>query len=371
MYPTLLNEITKKSLQTFLTERVYDKLYFPLFFPFKYSPTLSFETLIGSKGHRVAADIVAYDTSAPEKKRKVVGKLTGDIPPTRVKRKMDEKDLLTYHILKSMATPDQQRLLELVYGDVDYVVDGVLGRLEWLALQVLSKGQISLNKTNNGAGIVTESVIDFQMPSGNKLVESDANHYWTTGAAATNDPIGDIESVAATMATVGSKPRYILMNLTKWQAFRTSAAVQNFVIPFALYGGTKVKRAPSLSVANQALSEEGLPEIVIIDTRITIENEEHEQVTVDPWCDANGADRNITFIPEMQVGDMFYGPIAEELQPPKQVTQAKKGPILVSKYSKVDPTAEYTKAEINAFPSWESISQCAILDTESHTTFGG
>ncbi len=369
MYPTLLTEINSKTLTAYLTERVYDKLYFPLFFPFEFIPSLTWESLIGSKGHRIAADVVAYDTSAPLKTRQVVSKLSGEIPAIRTKRKMDEKDILTYDILKNMANSDQQKILDLVYGDVDFVVDAVTARIEWLALQALSKSTLTLTKTNN-AGIVTESSVDFQMPSANKKVESAANQYWTTGAYSTNDPIGDIEDMVGYMAAIGSKPRYILMNLTKWQAFRTSTAVQNFVIPFALYGGTKVKRAPSLAVANMALREEGLPEIVIIDTRITLETEAHVQTAYDPWCDSSSADRYVTFIPDMVCGHTYYGPIAEEIRPPKQVTQAKKGPILVSKFSTEDPVAEFTKGEINAFPVWENVEQCMILDTESHTTFG-
>lgn len=370
MYPTLLTEITKASLQTFLAERIYSALFWPNFFPFKFSPTLTFETLIGAAGNRVAADIVAYDSSAPLKKRKVIDKLTGDIPAIRVKRKMDEKDLMTYHILRSMANSDQQRLLELVYGDVDYVVDGVLARLEWLTLQALSKAQISLSRTNNGEGMVTEKVIDFGMPSANKAVTSAATAYWTAAAYATSDPITSIETIKTAMAAIGSKPRYVLMNQSKWADFRISAAVKDFVIPFALYGGTKKQRAPSLAVANQALMEEGLPTIIVIDTRITLEDVDGTQTSVDPWLDSAGADRYVTFLPDLRCGDMFYGPNAEELSPPKQATQAKRGNILVTKYSTVDPTSEFTKGEINAFPSWPNVAQCMILDTESHTTFG-
>jgi hypothetical protein len=68
---------------------------------------------------------------------------------------------------------------------------------------------------------------------------------------------------------------------------------------------------------------------------------------------------------------MLYGPIAEETNPPKQVTQAKKGPILISKWSDVDPVAEYTKGELNAFPSWPIIDRVLSLDTESTTTWNG
>jgi hypothetical protein len=73
---------------------------------------------------------------------------------------------------------------------------------------------------------------------------------------------------------------------------------------------------------------------------------------------------------DLKCGDMLYGPIAEETNPPKQVTQAKKGNILVSKWSDVDPVAEYTKGESNVFPSWPTVDRALILDTEHTTTWG-
>ncbi len=49
-YSLMKAELNKKNLQTYLNERVYDKLYWPSFFPLKSTPYLNFETLIGSKG---------------------------------------------------------------------------------------------------------------------------------------------------------------------------------------------------------------------------------------------------------------------------------------------------------------------------------
>jgi len=365
-YSLLKSAINKKNMQAYLNARVFDKLYWPTFFPLKSTPYLSYETLIGSKGNRVAADVVAYDVSAPLKTRKTVSKLSGDIPAIRMKKKMTETDLNTYNIMKAMAKPEQKALLDLIFGDVDSCVDGVNARLEWMVFQALSKGTITLSKTTNAGGVVTEEDIDFGLPSqdvGNKQV---CAVVWTA-AVGTTTPITDFETVMTAAAGLGIKPKYAVMNLTKWQEFRKSTEVQNFIVPFALYGGSKVKRAPNLSVANEALRSEGLPQIIVIDTRVAYESVGHVISNVDPWL--NSTDRFVTFLEDLKCGDMLYGPIAEETNPPKQVLQAKKGPILISKWSDVDPVAEYTKGELNAFLSWPTIDRVMSLDTEHATTW--
>jgi len=365
---SLLKEINKKTMQAYLTARVYEKLFWPTFFPLKSTPFLSYETLIGSKGHRVAADVVAYDTSAPLKTRRAVDKLSGEIPAIRMKKKMTETDLNTYNILKAMARPEQKALLDLVFGDVDDCVDGANARLEWIIFQALSKGTITLSRTTNVGGVITEEDIDFGLPTDNKLgVKGAVGTYWEVALHAASEPITDIENVMEAARDLGIAPRYMLMNRSKWLAFRISAQVKDFVMPYAIYGGTRKQRAPTLELANEALKSEGYPTIVIIDTRISYENADHTLVHVDPWLNADKEDRFVTFLEDLKCGDMLHGPIAEETNPPKQVVQAKKGPILISKWSDVDPVAEYTKSELNAFPSWPTIDRVLSLDTEVAT----
>lgn len=364
---TLLKEINKKTMQAYLNARIYEKLFWPTFFPLKSTPYLTYETLIGSKGNRVAADIVAYDVSAPLKTRKTVDKLSGEIPAIRMKRKMTEIDLNTYNILKAMARPEHTALLDLIFGDIDFCVDGANARLEWIVFQALSKGTIALSKTSNSGGVITEEDIDFGLNDANK---PECSVVWTASVSTTK-PITDIEAVMVTAGDLGIKPKFILMNNSKWVEFRASDEVKDFVAPYALYGGVRQKRSPNLTVANEALESEGLPQIVIIDTRISYEDVKHTLVSKDPWLDDSGADRFVTFLEDLKCGDMLHGPIAEETNPPKQITQAKKGPVLVSKWSDVDPVAEYTKSELNAFPSWPTIDRVLILDTEHTTTWGG
>lgn len=369
MFPSLFEELDSKSLQAYVTNRQYAPLWFPLFFPFEYSPTMEWKILKGAVGHRVMADVVAPGSPAPRKKRPSIVKLTGDIPPIKLKRTLEEADINKYNTYKAMATsPAQRALLDLVYGDVDFCVDGLDGRLEWLALQALSQGAISLTALNS-AGIITDTSIDFQIPTANKKVVSSANHYWTTAAYATNDPVTDIETLAGTASTAGVKIRYVVMNLSKWQAVKKSTAVAKYAAPIFVKAAS-LQRGPNLQSMNEVLNSDGLPQIVVVDTRVNFENGNGTISTVDPWCDAAGADRYVVLIPDMRVGSTFHTPTAEETNPPEQVLQAKRGPYLISKYSSVDPVTENTKGEVNAFPAISNPDSLYYIDTESHTTYG-
>jgi hypothetical protein len=276
---------------------------------------------------------------------------------------MKETDLNDYNVMKAMGNTNIQQLLDLVFGDVDACVDGVNGRVEWLAIQALAGGYITLSTTNN-AGIITQTTIDFQAPSANREVTGGANYYWTTAAYATNTPITDIETIVAEAKAAGSNIKHIVMNRSKWIAFRTSTQVQNYTSA-AYVGGAWVKLAPTLQQANDMLVSQGLPDIIVVDTSVDIETAAHTITSYDPWLDSSSTDKYVLFCPELPLGNTLVGPIAMETNPPKQATIAKKGHILVSKYSTMDPVSEITVGETNAFISWPTISDCWFYNTEA------
>jgi hypothetical protein len=356
MEHSLLKEVSSKSMQAYLNARIYKDLYWPSIFPIKNVPFLTFEGLVADEGSRIAADVVAYNSSAPEKTRKTVNKLSGVIPAIRIKRSMKETDLNTYNVLRSMATSDQIALLELVFGDIDFCVDGVLARLEWLALTAISTGQISLSRSNN-SGVVTENVIDFQVPTANKVGVG------TVWSDATNGkPVTDIETVMALGRTLGVTFKTILMNPVTFNYLRATAEIKDYAAPFALYGGVRVKRAPGIDVINEALRADGKPVIQIIDANVGIETDLHAISYANPF-----ANSRVSFLATDTLGTTQVGPIAEETNPPKQVIQSKKGPILVSKWSEVDPVKEITKAETNAFPVFTAVDRTILMRTDNTT----
>jgi len=355
---SLLSEINKKNLTAYLSNRGIKQYFWPDFFPPQITPFLDYETLVGSEGKPVMADVVAYNSSAPIKRRPIVTTLKGDIPAIRISRPMRETDLNKYSILKAMANTEQKTIMKLVFDDVKFCFEGVKARLEFLALRLLSQSYIGLSATSN-AGIITTSNIDSQMASANKNC---AAVVWTA-AVGTTTPITDFITAQTEARGWGIKLKYALMDYTDWGYFQASTQVQNYCFGY-LYGGTKVRLAPTLAIANTMLEGMGLPQIILVDQTLILENQDNTQSTVTPWVTGH-----VLFIPELAVGDMYFGPIATEMNPPKQATLAKQENILIQKYSETNPVCEWTVGEANAFPSWPSVNDCINLYTLHATTW--
>jgi len=347
MQHTLLKEINKKSIGTYIKSLPTQLWFYEDFFPAEQVDELKYETLIGSEARPVAADIVPYNTSAPKKSRPVVDKLTGTIPAIRVKREMTEDDLNTYNQLKRLADPNQQRLLNLVFDDPEFVWKSVRGRLEWIALKIVSYPLLTLTRATN-VGIVTESSVDFQMPSANKLA---ASIKWDA-TASTTKPITDFIAAKAAAKLIGVTLQWVLMDETDWGYFAASTETKNYVYN-NLFTGSGILLTPNIADANRMLTAQGLPNILIMDQSITVEDENFGSTTGNPWTTGY-----VTFIPDLQLGTMKYGPISEESNKPEQVIQSKQSNVLISKWSDVDPVAEFTKGETNAFPSWSNVNSC-------------
>jgi len=252
MERSLLKELNKKSLDAYLSrsrEAALKRMYWRGFFKPQYATTLSWESLSGSAGAPVMADVVEYNASAPLKSRRVVQKASGDIPKIALKRQMDEKDLNDYNVLKAMAAGDSNKsaLLDIVFNDVTFCYDGIMARTEFLCLQALSTGKLSLDKNNN-QGKITETDVDFGYLDDNK---ADAATTWET--ASTADPISDIRSIVQTAKENGHAPRYMVMHENN---FLLMAATQALKDAYSFYQGVAKNKiaVPSLDNVNRMLA---------------------------------------------------------------------------------------------------------------------
>jgi len=357
MERSILKELNKKNLNVWLYGRTYTEVYFPIFFPAKKTNFLTFETLIGTQGAKVAADIVTYDSTAPIKNRQVIGKLTGDIPPIRIKRVMSEKDINEYNVLAAYAdSADQKALLDLVFDDVDFVYEGVQARMEWIALTAMSTGVIALTKANNN-GLITESSIDFQVPSANKTGVA------VVWSSTSGTPLTDIRAVLSTARDAGHSLKYIMMRWDSFDAMRKTTEVKE-EIAFAVTGQKGITKAPTFDMVQDYFKMEGFPLLKIIDQSIGIETDENAVSYANPW-----SQYKVAFLPDLQCGNYLTGPLASRTNPPKQEIQAERNGILIAKYRVVDPVNELTRGEINAFPSWGNVDRYYLMNTNNVTTW--
>lgn len=341
MEKSLLKQVNKKNMSARLNSRHVKPMYYPNFFTPKRVTSLKWETLVGEKGAPVIADVISFDSSAPEKTREVISKMSGDIPKTAIKRGMNESEYQEYKDLErdAQGDADQLELLNLSFKDTDFVYNGIRGRMEWWAMQYMSRGGFNLSAKNNN-GIVTTEFVGCGMPKDHKK-KSKAD--WATASSA--DGLQDIEDTLAAASAKGINLRYVIMLTTDFSLLKKQKATIDKIKGWI---NQTSKIVITKKVINEYLAEQENPvQIITINPAVRIEDKNHHKVTVCPW-----AKRRICFVEDLNVGNIQHGPImaenSESLR--KKAIMIKKDFILITKFSTEEPFKEWTKAEANAIP---------------------
>lgn len=362
MERSLLKELSDKRLKGYLKNTANKVRLWPTLFPLDYSDELTWESLSANVGGTIVADVVSYDSAAPEKGRQVIGKATGEIHKVTVKRSMREKDFLMYKRLSKGAQGDTEKakILNLVFGDVDFVVEGVSGRCEGMALQAASCGQISFNKQNNN-GIITETAVSLGIPKGNKFCVANL-----LTNKASFDLFAEFRKVKKASKKTGTV-RFAWMDEDTFYEIMDTDKVR------AAYGFYLTKTKTSfegdifLEDINSLLAKQKLPQIIVVeDSNLIFEDDDHKRTELEAWKKGY-----IAFTIDKKFGRMQHGPIAEEdaESVKKYAIQAKKGHVLVTKWSEVDPISEKTKGEAHCFPVIDSPETFYYLNTNDTKVF--
>jgi hypothetical protein len=358
MKTPIIEGFTQAGLESYLNARQYAALYWPTLFPLKPVNRLDGTTIIGDSGNRVAAHVISFDASAPKATRKELVKRYFDIPKSAISRVKSEKEILEHTITKALRGNDA--VLEDYFNDVDFVYDAVQARLEWFALQAISLTKIKLSTTNNPMGIVNEEYVDFGMPTANKKTVAVV---WSTANAATMTPIVDFKNVVKAARTAGVKLAKVLVSPDAFDLITGSTEFQT-AAKSLVTGESLVLGNLTLDIVNSVLKALRLPELVIVDTSVAIEDAAGNITNANPF-DSN----HVTFIPQVNLGSMFNGPIAEEIEKPEEVIQSKRSNVLISVKKTFDPVNVITKGEANAFPSWPMVDKCYSLYTNNASTW--
>jgi hypothetical protein len=173
------------------------------------------------------------------------------------------------------------------------------------------------------------------------------------------DPIKDFQTVVAAARKLGIKFSRILMDA---DAYDLMIAATKFRTYFT--NALSVVGLIDLATINRVLNDYRLPQITVVDTSMGIEAKTGAVTATNPWSTTH-----ITFIPDIKCGDMFSGPIAEQIEKPDGVILSLKGDVSMSIRREYNPVSVLTKAECNAFPSWVNVDRCFSLYTDSKTAW--
>jgi hypothetical protein len=323
---------------------------FPMGIP---STQLNFTTIIGRNRIEAAASVIARGSAAPLRVRATLEKISGEVPVIAEKFSMKESDYRDWLALQAMPVSEEVKkaqLLNLMFDDVRKAGNSVHKRLDIMVLEGLYTGAVSMDINNNPDGVVLANAIDLLMPAGNKTtVTTD----WSTSATAT--PVADIQAVVTYQNTRGVKLAKILMTPVLFLKMIKTTEVKGLLSTWLGMKGTQVY--PTLDNINQFLTASMLPVIEIVDQSIGVEKD-GVIASIRPF-----GDEKAVFVPAGPLGEIKNALAIEQIRPVEKVAYANFEGALISKWAENEPFAEWTKAELNAFPSFDAIDQVHILDT--------
>ena len=320
----------------------------------EFSPTLKWGSL-SVNNVVVSADVVAMDSSLPLKRRDSISKADGDIPKLGMKLYLNETTMNELNILTATKAPDSE-IIKKLFRDTDKVIGGIWEALERMFLEALSTGVTIISSDDNpGLGIR----IDFGHPESNKF---GVVKKWSDKESL---PLDDIQNVVSAARAKGDTLRYLLMDLNTFNIFKKNDQVKaDYAFNMGLVGNenSKFPNVPNLEKANELMRGSYNLEIQIIDRMIQVEKD-GKRTVINPW-----AANIVTFLPDLNVGTLTYGKLAEESFPAKQVDYAKVDDmILVSKYHLNDPIKEFTSSQALAIPVINNVDSIYLLNSEEAT----
>lgn len=356
---SIVEGLNEKDMQAVVNTYTLNEFYWPNFFPLKFTPTLTWKALATKLRIPVAADVVSFNSRSPRKTRRVVERLSGDIPKIEIAFDKEETDINEYYSLLHYAGTDDgaKAIVEWVYGDSESCWEGVNARIEWLSLRALSTGKIVLDSENN-EGVVTETAVTFNIPedqqSGVSVIINAAN-------AGTAKPITKIKEIRKAAKKKGVILKHIFTDSDTFDNIVACAETQKICANWVTRSAGMADVVPSLESFNAAMKANKLPEMHIIESMVTIQIKGENKV-VEPW--ETGV---MLFTEGIEQGNTYHGPIADE-KIDSEASKVKREHVLIKKFSDDDPVKETTKGVANAFPAWGNADRCWQVDT-LHTGF--
>ena len=324
-------------------------------FPLLYNPFLTYSNIEGTDGAKIMADIVAIGSKAPRKGREFVENIKGEIPKVEIARDLNEKDLLTIQQLRYAVNANptnagiKNQLVDKIYEDPLFCIDGINARMEWMAKQLVSTGKYKTTATNND-GVVNVSV-DFKVKTQNALkkwADADAN------------PIEEIEKYQEEAKGKGYSYATITMSRATLNQVLKNKNTRAFVLGIPI-NATTILPDVRLDQLNAELAERGLPIIKVWESFISFEGKDGEVIVANGWEEGN-----ILFSTSAQLGTTQYTTTTEFTMDFADVMSKsiKDSFILVNTFGHQDPISVSTKATAFATPVLNDSKRKLIIKTK-------
>ena len=349
LYSSIFGELTKNVQIRFdvaseLNKRLFDNVIFEKYLDWD-TPTvgLNFEELIGQYNLTIAAPTIGDNSKEAIIGTEGLETLKENILNHALTLPMTIQNYRkVLQILDSKSLPDKvktEQLVNLMWGNVQTVVKGVLGKLDMIFLGALSnEGKFTLDDTTNPEGGVRGSV-SFNQPAENI---ASATTQWTKDNLDTVDCFEDIQAIidAAQNKVVFGK---VLLAPSKISYMCRSKKIKQMI-----WGTDKSAKIVQLKDINAYMQENSYPIFEPLRRQVMIQNGT-QRTPYTPWNE-----KNIVFIPDGKLGTVKNAWANSELKPENGVAYSNYGRIRVSQWGVGETQGsngvEFTKAEVLALP---------------------
>lgn len=297
----------------------------------------------------VAADIVAMDSPLPLKRRGSLGKASGDIVKTGMKKTLKESDIVKLNVLNALKKVAQ--MVAKLFDDAPKCALGIKERVEAMFLQAISTGYTIVEDADNeGVGVrVNYGFLDV-----NKFCA--VAKWGTVGADPFADVVRALESASSNIAVIWtSKIRY--------NQLRSCDGAKRL---YANFKGIPVNTdsilpTPTKDQFNEAFEDEYGVTFRVIDREVVIEKDGSRK-KIKPF----DKDTLVFLTQQDNLGRVVYGTLAEETNPVDGVQYQKVGAyILISKYSVNEPyLMEVTASQAFVLPVIDGADDIYLLNTQ-------
>ncbi len=309
-----------------------------LLFPRQTIDDIDFKYFKGAQNLPVMASVQTFDAEASIADRDGLSYVEGSLPPIKRKIRIGERELIKLNAPRQ-GSDEVDQAIRAIYNDTDNMIEAVNARIEWMRMQALCTGLISLNEN----GVVL--TVDYGVPAGNKETLS-GTALWS--ALTTADPISDmLRWQQYLIDTYGVAPARSLTSMKNLGYLLQNQKIRELVHGKAT--GTAVPPAITRQQLDQLLQAEGLPPIVAYDVQVRSQANDGTKTNVRLF-----PQNMFIMMPDGKLGDTLFGPTAESLRMVSSgvITMAEASGIIAEVYEQQDPPGHWTKASAIALPTF-------------------
>lgn len=327
-----------------LQKRLFDQVIYTKYLDWD-TPTigLDFEELVGKYNITVVAPTIGIDAKEPILQTEGLETIKKSVMNHALTLPLSMKDYRKMlQILDSKSISDKQKtqqLINLMWGNVQTVVNAVEGKLDMIFLGMLSNhGVFTFDENNNPEGPIRGG-ISMNFPQGNLAT---AHTQWTEENIDTVDPMEDVfelidaaedKTELATILCAPSRISYMC---------RTKKMKQ------MIWGTDKSSKIVTLKDINEYMQSNGYPTFEKIRRRLRVQKG-RQFLSYSPWND-----KNLVAIPAGKLGTVKNAYADNELKQEADVAYSNYGRIRISQWNvgetKGDNHGEFTKAQSLSLP---------------------